>query len=101
MGLSGLCHGFDIRLAVADSRQQRGHHHPRRDAVLHQVLHCLQPGHRPGRAGLSELPDVIIDAANAEVDVHLGNIPELFQDIDVPPHQDSLGGDRARVLKVA
>ena len=85
---------------VADAGEQRGHHHPGVDAVLHQVLHGLQPRLRARGARLGQLPDLFVHGADAEVDADLGDLAELLQQVNVAAHQDAFGGDAGRVGEV-
>ena len=100
MGMRSLGHRSDVLLAVADSRQERRHHHTSIDPVFHQELHRFQSGLGSGSARLSQLPDLVVHRADAEVDADLCDLTELSQHIDVPPDQHALGGDGRGVAEI-
>ena len=90
--------GVNALLAVGNARQQRGHHHPGRDALLDQTLHRLQAGLRAGRPRFGPFPNRFVDAAHAENHLHIGGVIQIQQHIGIPPRQYPFGGDGRRVM---
>ena len=93
-------HRLNVRFVVGDARQQRGHHHPGGNSVLHQVLHGLQPGLGLRGPRLHHPPHLLVHGSHAEIDVDIGHLAKFRQDVGVAAHQDPLGGDGDRVLEV-
>jgi hypothetical protein len=97
---SGGSHFVDAFFAVRDTGKQGSHHNPGGYPVLHQELHGLHAGHGSGGPWLISLPDLLVHAADTEVDPHVGDFIQFLQNIQVPAHQNAFGGQGCRVSEL-